>query len=353
MTIDLPPHIASADLSVQSHLDKTPRVPLEVKGFAEKDSIDKARRRSARSPDGLPGLEDKPPVVSAAAWVAASSFIKATAAEVMSRIEKRVVAMAQSGKRAIVIFDLDSTLYNNGPRQVVIFREFAEAYSSHPVFGTQACKLANFRAENMSFSNDAMARSCGVDTTTETGEALLEAYVDFWRARFFNNTYVTNDTVYANAVAQVRRIFDATDSFPEAQRVHVIYLTGRHKAFTSDDPAQKPYEGGMEGGTRQAIVRDGLPLNPARVTLMMKDNFSEKDVDFKGRVKAQVNQLGEVVGAFDNEPGNVAIFVRDYPLAMHVLVYTIASEKPAQPCRHVFMFGGGQNELANWPAVSQ
>lgn len=356
MAIDLPPQrVGSADVLV---LPKQPALLSALAASASPRalvSVDSFARvqRVALADDGLPHLEDKEPVAGAAAWVAASKFIKASAAQIMDQLEKRVVAMAASGKRPVVIFDLDSTLFNNGTRQAVIAHEFASAFANDPVIGSEAKKLAGFQAANTTFSNDAMVRSCGVDTSTELGQKVFKAYDEFWRARFFDNGYVKHDTAYANAAAQVQRIYKATEKFPENLRVHVVYLTGRHKAFTTQDPKEKPFEAGMEQGTRETIVRDGLPLDPSRVTLMMKDNFFEKDADFKGRVKAQVNALGEVVGAFDNEPGNVAVFVRDYPRCMPVLVYTIASEKLAQPVRNAFKFGGGANDLAYWPKLKR
>ncbi|MEZ0314720.1 MAG: hypothetical protein ACAI38_23365 [Myxococcota bacterium] len=270
------------------------------------------------------------------AWSTASTFVQATPTSIIDDVLARVKAQAAAGARPVVIFDLDSTLFDNGPRQERIAHEFARDMASHPELGAEAAKLATFVSKNTSFSMTDMLASCGVDVASDSGKALLEAYKPYWRERFFTGEYAVSDKAYSNAAAVVNRVYHATDSFPAARRVKVIYLSGRHRE--------------MEDGTRAALVRDGIPTGD-RTALILKHAFAERDEDFKRRAAMTIRAMGRVVAAFDNEPANVAVFVSEFPDAVNVWVRTIDSGRATHPVKGVYTIGDGENDLAGWPSA--
>jgi hypothetical protein len=284
------------------------------------------------------------------AWANASSFVKAEPDAVIERVVADVRAQAISGARApVVIFDLDSTLFDNGPRQERIAHEFARDMANDPKIGSEAKKLASFASKNTSFSTSSMLASCGVDVESAAGKALIEAYKPYWRARFFTNEYVTSDKAYSNAAAVVSRVYHATDDLPPAKRVTIVYLSGRHRAYQGKSAADE-FTAGMESGTRAALVRDGIP-DGDRTAVILKDAFAERDEDFKRRAAKSIRAMGRVVAAFDNEPANIAVFVDEFPDAVNVWVRTIDSGRPTHPVKGVFTIGDGENDRAGWPSA--
>ncbi len=275
-------------------------------------------------------------LVGGKAWSTASTFVKATPTSIIDRVLARVKAEAAAGARPVVIFDLDSTLFDNGPRQERIAHEFARDMASHPQLAAEAAKLATFASKNTSFSMTDMLASCGIDVQSDSGKALLEAYKPYWRQRFFTGAYAVSDKAYANAAAVVSRVYHATDSFPADRRVEVVYLSGRHRD--------------MEEGTRAALVRDGIPTGD-RTALILKHAFDERDEDFKRRAAMTIRAMGSVVAAFDNEPANVAVFVSEFPDAVNVWVRTIDSGRATHPVKGVYTIGDGENDLAGWPSA--
>ncbi len=275
-------------------------------------------------------------MVGGKAWSTASTFVEATPTSIIDDVLARVKAQAAAGARPVVIFDLDSTLFDNGPRQERIAHEFARDMASHPVLAAEAAKLTAFVSKNTSFSMPGMLASVGVDVESDTGKAVLASYASYWRERFFSNEYVLSDKAYTNAAAVVSRVYHATDAFPEGRRVVIVYLSGRH--------------GEMEEGTRKAIARDRMPAGD-RTALILKHAFAERDEDFKRRAAKSIRAMGRVVAAFDNEPANIAVFVSEFPDAVSVWVRTIDSGRATHPVKGVYTIGDGENDLAGWPSA--
>ncbi|MDP8254741.1 MAG: hypothetical protein P9M14_03245 [Candidatus Alcyoniella australis] len=102
----------------------------------------------------------------------------------------------------------------------------------------------------------------------------------------------------------------------------MCYLTGR------DSP-------GMGSGTRASLSEHGFPFDCQRVDLLMKPRIEIKDMDFKRDAVRQIGEMGQVLAAFDNEPGNINLFADTFPEAIVVLLDTIHSPTPVVPYEHV------------------
>lgn len=199
----------------------------------------------------------------------------------------KVSASRAAGKDPIVVLDLDGTLYNNAHRTLRILQEFAHA---------QGATRPRLVAAVDQMSPD-MVRYAMSDTLAEAGIAdasIAEEAHRYWMDRFFTDEYLTYDLPAPGAVEFVHLVHKA-GGVP-------TYLTGR------DAP-------NMLLGTIKALQRDGFPVGTVSTRCILKEDFHTPDHDYKARVIASLRRMGEVVGAFDNEPGLCNLFQDAYPTA--------------------------------------
>ena len=203
-------------------------------------------------------------------------------------------------QRAIAVFDLDSTLLNNHPRQIRIMREFARDRGIDQLEHIDAHHLAGW---------DAVAAMTNAGLPRERAEELEPDYKDFWRERFFTSHYCSVDTPTAGATGYVRRILDAGG--------RLYYVTGRHEP--------------MRSGTVESFERGGFPLpDGERVQLHMKPTLEEDDDDYKARTHRELERAGRVVAAFDNEPVHINDYQRSFSDAVVVHLATDHSLRPVR-----------------------
>ena len=209
----------------------------------------------------------------------------------------RVLARVQALPGAVVVFDLDSTILDNRPRQARILREFGVAR------GIPA--LAQARAEHWhDWSIQRAMRNAGLGDDEVT--RLEEDAKQFWRERFFTSEYCREDQAIAGARDYLSAIVDAGGI--------IAYCTGRHEA--------------MRVGSIASFVKLGYPVPGARVQLLMKPVFELSDDDWKLEANARLAALGTVVAAFDNEPTHANGYRRAFPEAVIVHLATDDSGRP-------------------------
>jgi beta-phosphoglucomutase-like phosphatase (HAD superfamily) len=207
--------------------------------------------------------------------------------------------------RAVVVFDLDSTLLDNKPRQAQIMAEYGQAH------GVPA--LAGSRREHWTGGWDFRHAMRNAGLPAAEVDAHVEPYRALWRDRFFTSAYCRLDEAVAGAVAFVRAVREAGG--------RVLYVTGRHE--------------GMRTGTEECFARVGLPLPDGdAVQLWMKPSAEEDDDHFKTRVHGQLPRAGEVVAVFDNEPTHVNDYRKSLPDALVIHLATDHS------LREVFVTAG-------------
>ncbi|MSP59175.1 MAG: hypothetical protein EXR72_02340 [Myxococcales bacterium] len=202
------------------------------------------------------------------------------------------------GRGGVVVFDLDSTLFDNRPRQARILAEFGA------LRGVAA--LAGCRAEHWTswFISDAM-RQTGL--AAEQVSALAPAAREFWRERFFTSRYCVDDVPIEGSVEYVAELV--------ATGTQIAYVTGRHT--------------GMGEGSIAAFARGGLPLPDGNtVHLLLKPDVAKHDDDWKLEAHGLLDRLGTVVAAFDNEPAHINGYRARYPEALSVHLATDDSERP-------------------------
>ena len=212
----------------------------------------------------------------------------------------QVLARSQElGARGVLVFDLDSTLFDNRPRQVKILREFGEH--------AQVPALAQSQLEHWTSGWDMRGAMLNAGLSPEQTDALLPQAREFWRERFFTSAYSACDVEIAGAAAFLQA------ALPTG--VQITYVTGRHE--------------GMRAGTVEAMQTCGMPLpDEAAVRLIMKPDLEENDDAFKVRAVAQLRTLGTVIAAFDNEPTHANGYRQSFPDARIVHLATDHSGRP-------------------------
>jgi hypothetical protein len=207
--------------------------------------------------------------------------------------------------RGVAVFDLDSTLLDNRPRQARILREYG-AQAGLPAL--RSARADQWRSWDLA---DAM-RAAGL-TAAEIALHLLPAR-RWWSERFFTSEYCREDAPIAGAPAFVRDL--------AAAGAQVAYVTGR--------PGQ------MRADTLDVFRREGLPLpGGARIHLLMKPDAPLGDDEWKSLAAARVAALGPVVAAFDNEPAHVNGYAMAWPEARCVHLDTDHSPRPIRVLDHV------------------
>jgi predicted secreted acid phosphatase len=189
-------------------------------------------------------------------------------------LDRVVAAAARHGETGIVVFDLDSTLLDNRPRQARILRE----YGKHA--GLAALEQARPEHWTGWDIRDAM-RAAGASDAEIAVHG--EAAKDYWRERFFTSEYCAIDDAIPGAAAYVARVCDTG--------VQIAYVTGRHEQMRS---------GSIASFTRLRFVTPG-----PRVHFLMKPSFEQSDDAWKEQAFAILHRLGGVVAAFDNEPTHI------------------------------------------------
>jgi hypothetical protein len=210
----------------------------------------------------------------------------------------RCSTVVTSGRTPVVVFDLDGTLFDNGPRTWQILVDFAEDQ------GDSALRRALDKMPRTGLPyllGETLARVGAVDP------ALIQRCTAFWRQRFFTDEYQRYDEPVPGAVAFARASFDAGAT--------VVYLSGR------DAP-------GMLVGVAASLRQHGFPVGLAHTAIVLKHDFDTPDLDFKKDALKFIDSLGSVVASFDNEPANCNLFLARWPEATVGLVDTHHAPDP-------------------------
>lgn len=220
--------------------------------------------------------------------------------EVFTRIERSLSERVLP----LVVFDLDSTLFSTGPRNLRILQEFVREHERRwPELGALTAPL---RAEDIGWNVNECLKRRGV-----RDPELLAELKSFWWRRFFTDDYLGDDTPLPGAVDYVNACHQ--------KGAMIYYLTGRHV-------------GGMEIGSVRALTDHGFPFWRGRCVLHLKPSFDMPDRAFKDDALADIRSYqGRVVATFENEPGNANLFLDAFPEGLHYLLLTIHSPQAEDP----------------------
>ena len=202
------------------------------------------------------------------------------------------------GSKAVLAFDLDSTLFDNRPRQARIVREYGAAHGAPAL---KNCQPFHFTS---GWDLRAAMRACGMSEADVV--AKYDALKSFWAARFFTSDYAADDIEIVGAPRFVHAVV--------ATQAQVVYLTGRHEE--------------MREGTVRALKKCGLPMPAGAVSLVMKPTLRESDDAFKRTAHENLKTMGTLIAAFDNEPTHANDYASTFPEATVIHLATDHSGRP-------------------------
>lgn len=229
-----------------------------------------------------------------------SDYLHRVAVDWHKTLEQVLELGRQAGPQALMVFDLDSTVFDNRPRQARILREYGQARGLPALLGCQAWHF------NSGWDLRGAVKACGM--TAAEAEAMYPDLKAYWQERFFTSEYCKDDIEIVGAP----RYLHALDYV----RARVIYVTGRHE--------------GMRDGTEACLERCRMPM-PSRgghVQLMMKPTLAADDDDFKTTAHEELARMGTVIAAFDNEPTHINGYASKFPQAIPVHLATDHSGRP-------------------------
>jgi hypothetical protein len=201
-------------------------------------------------------------------------------------LDKILTRAAKAKKSGLLVFDLDSTVFDNRPRQARIVREFGAKKGLAKLTGCQPWHFTS------GWDLRGATVACGM--TADESEALYPELKAFWAERFFTSKYCVDDVEIVGAPRYLHAL--------DRSKARVIYVTGRHEA--------------MRKGTEACLERCGMPMpsSGGHVRLFMKPTLKESDDDYKRETHEHLKDMGTVLAAFDNEP-------------MHINDYAVKFEK--------------------------
>lgn len=205
--------------------------------------------------------------------------------EVLRRVSEAVLTRPEPPP--VVTLDLDSTLFDNRPRQLAILSDFAKHKG---LSGAEAIDYTEIDGWRVADWVPKLRGAAG-------REAELKAeFKSFWRERFFTSEYCLYDHPLPGAGPYVMEL--------ETKGAKIVYLTGRHEA--------------MRDGTAKSLHAGTFPAG----TLLMKPTFEMTDTQWKEIATAEIRKLGEVVACFDNETTHVNRLFAAFPNAYVVWLST-------------------------------
>lgn len=196
------------------------------------------------------------------------------------------------GSKGVLAFDLDSTVFDNRTRQVRILSEYGRFKNLAPLIASQV--------EHWKSGWDLRGAMVAAGLPGADADALYTEAKAFWAARFFTSEYCLEDTELDGAAAFLHACV--------ATGAQVAYVTGRHE--------------GMREGTVACMKKCGMPVPGGTVSLLMKPTLKEDDDTYKRAAHQQLEAMGHLIAAFDNEPNHVNDYAKRFPQATVVHLNT-------------------------------
>ncbi len=248
-------------------------------------------------------------------WIKNTEFHPIASPKVLEQVIERCKRLVAQGRVGVVVFDLDSTLFDVSHRSFRILAEWMTHADSKDAHETKAA-LGEIKPEEFQYSLQDLWELKKIPHDREPFLSHFKNAKEFWRKRFFNHDYLEHDEPAEGAVEFVKLLYELG--------VQIVYLTGR------DIPL-------MGFGTFDQLKKHGLPIELPRTRLILKPKRYIDDLDFKSGAAREIMELGEVVAAFENEPKNLIAMQKVFkPETMNIFIQTVSSDHPAPAGNQIF-----------------
>ncbi len=226
----------------------------------------------------------------------------------LQRILQQVKELKSTGKNTLLVFDLDSTLFDVSPRLKKIMRDFAEVPENQQRFPNAVDILKNIET----FRSDWGIKNAVVRAGLDSHHAdFHEALKSFWLQHFFSNHYLNFDIPYEGAVEYVQTL--------SKLGADIVYLTGRdvHR---------------MGPGSAEILEKWKFPLNSSNAQLVLKPQKGMNDAQFKSDwFSVLPEEKYSQIWFFENEPVNVNLVRIEHPKVEIVFFESTHSGKEEAP----------------------
>lgn len=216
--------------------------------------------------------------------------------------------VSQSPQKPLVVFDLDSTLFDVSPRLEKTLIDI----SLTPEFMQRFPEVNSYFRNIKTLRNDwgfiKVLRRAGVD---HDHYELFDYIREAWIQKFFSNEYIHFDVPYEGASFFVNQL--------HKMEIPIAYLTGRDVAR-------------MEKGSREVLLKWDFPLNDSTAKLVLKPFKEMDDAQFKCDWFKSLNfSEYSKVYLFENEPVNINLIKKEIPEVEMVFFDSTHSGKEPPP----------------------
>ncbi|MBL7687897.1 MAG: HAD family hydrolase [Bdellovibrionaceae bacterium] len=204
--------------------------------------------------------------------------------------------------RPLLVFDLDSTLFDLTLRVTAILEHFAASAENRARFPELCEKLMQAEIRRSDWGlREPLAR---LGLHEHEHREFFESVHAHWARGFFSNDYLDRDFPLPGAVDFVKNGIEAG--------ADVLYLTGRDTAR-------------MQAGTIKSLEAHGFPNDGVRARLGLKPDLRLDDAEFKAEVIADLANNHRPIWLFENEPVNINAVLRRTPQVGIVFIDTCHS----------------------------
>lgn len=210
-------------------------------------------------------------------------------ADMLQQILMNIRDLANQREKSLVVFDLDSTLFDVSPRLEKILVDFAASPLNQKRFPDQVALLKNITTLRSDWGISGALQRAGLDGHHADFREAVKAY---WQKSFFSNHYLQFDNLYDGALEFVKAVDKAG--------AEIAYLTGRDVAR-------------MGLGTLDILQQWGFPLHD-KAQLVLKPHLSMDDAKFKTDwfIESERKNYKKIY-FFENEPVNLHHLARHCP----------------------------------------
>lgn len=200
----------------------------------------------------------------------------------LRQIVHKIKELQQNDLKSLIVFDLDSTLFDVSPRLQQILHDFAYRPENQKLYPESCEVLKTIEMQRSDWGiRNALIRA-GLD---QHSSEFHKAVKQYWIDSFFTNHYLQYDRPYAGAVEFVQKVAQLG--------TEIVYLSGR------DRP-------GMEKGTIEVLEKWKFPLDGKKAKVALKPQKGLDDAEFKRDwFLAIPREAFAQVWFFENEPLNV------------------------------------------------
>lgn len=230
------------------------------------------------------------------------------ASHILRQILVKIRKAQAENLRALVVFDLDSTLFDVSPRIEKILLEYAEIPEFQKKFPEQIRHFKNIKTLRSDWGIRQALIRAGLDGHHPDFQQSVR---DYWVKTFFSNEYLKYDKPYEGAVEFVQHLV--------RHGVDIVYLTGRDQHR-------------MGKGSRETLLRWGFPLNDAQQHLVLKPHKDMDDSLFKAEwFQTWPGNNYSNIWFFENEPINVNLVKKQCPEVEIIFFHSTHSGQAEPP----------------------